>query len=91
LREQSEEEKRRAEVENKQRNQEMHAKLSEIKGKDVKELDVEVERKYDLSLAYHSHSRSTLTRAFAITFAHRTNFTPVIALFTLSLNLFPLC
>lgn len=61
MREQSEEEKRRAEVENKQRNQEMHAKLSEIKGKDVKELDVEVERKYDLSrlplaLALHSHS-----------------------------------
>ena len=44
LKEKSEEEQRRAEAEKKKAYQELQSKLSDVKGKDVKELDAEVKQ-----------------------------------------------
>ena len=60
LREQSEDERQRAELENKQRNEEYTAKLSEIKGRDVKEMNEEVERRYIFLQVLYSSSSPVL-------------------------------
>jgi hypothetical protein len=51
LKERSEEEHARDAEEKKKAFQEMQAKLSEVKGRDVKELDEDVERRYTCTLS----------------------------------------